>query len=130
MAHCKTTASKKVVFEPLDILESMRQLLERPQETHCDGKNAGYFLRTLKWMPAVLGYHDAPLYFGKQTPLGSRGCMQKVHVVLYEKPMTDGICRIHHIHHASDATSMFNASIQDSAHEALMSLCNENAQTL
>jgi hypothetical protein len=67
MARCKTTACKKVVFKPLEVPESMRWLLERPQEAHYDGKNAGYFLRTLIWMLSVFGYHDAPLYFGKQT---------------------------------------------------------------
>jgi hypothetical protein len=69
MARHKTTAHKKVVFKQLEVPESMRWLLERSQEAHCDGKNARYFLRTLKWMLSVFGYHNAPLYFGKQTPL-------------------------------------------------------------
>jgi hypothetical protein len=69
MAHCRTTANKKVVFKPIEFLENMRWLLERPQEAHHDGKNAGYFLRTLKWILSIFGYQDTPLYFGNQTPL-------------------------------------------------------------
>jgi hypothetical protein len=79
----------------------MRWLLERPQEAHCDRKNAGHLTRTLKWMLLVFGYHDAPLYSGNQTLLWSRGYMWKVHVVLNDKPATDRICHIHRIHHAS-----------------------------
>jgi hypothetical protein len=60
----------------------MRCLLVRQQEADYNRKNAGYFPRTLKWMLLVFGYHDAPLYFGKQTPLQSRGYMWEVHVVL------------------------------------------------
>jgi hypothetical protein len=71
MARHKTTTHKKVVFKPLEVPESMRWLLERPHEAHYDGKNVGYFLRTLKWMLSIFGYHDAPLYFGKQTLLQS-----------------------------------------------------------
>jgi hypothetical protein len=48
MARHKTTTHKKVVFKPLEVPESMRWLLERPHEAHYDGKNVGYFLRTLK----------------------------------------------------------------------------------
>jgi hypothetical protein len=111
MARRKTTAHKKVVFKPLKVPESMKWLLEGPQEAHCDGKNAVHFPRTLKWMHSVFGYHDAPLYFGKQTLLRSRGYMWKVHVVLYEKPTTDGICRIRHIHHASVPRATLNVGI-------------------
>jgi hypothetical protein len=75
MARRKTTAHKKVVFKSLEVPESMRWLLERAQEANCGEKNAGYFLRTLKWMLSVFGYHDAPLYFRKQAPLRSRGYM-------------------------------------------------------
>jgi hypothetical protein len=75
MTHRKTTAHKKVVFKPLEVAKRMRWMLERPQEAHYDGKSAGYFMRTLKWMLSVSGYHDTPLYFVKQTPLWSRGCM-------------------------------------------------------
>jgi hypothetical protein len=130
MAHCKTTAREKVVFKPLKVPESMRWLLERPQEAHCDGKNVGYFLRTLKWMLSIFGYHDAPLYFGKQTPLRSRGYMWKVHVVLYEKPTTNGICHICRIHHASAPRDIVNTGIRDATHQALMALHSEKAQTL
>jgi hypothetical protein len=50
--------------------------------------------------------------------------------VLYEKPTTDGIRRIHGIHHASAPRATFNASIWDAACEVLMALRNETAQTL
>jgi hypothetical protein len=56
--------------------------------------------------------------------------MWKVHVVLYEKPTTDGIRHIHRIHHASTPRATFNAGIQDAVREARMDLCNEKAQTL
>jgi hypothetical protein len=130
MARRKITTHKKVVFKSLEVPESMRWLLERAQEAHCDEKNAWYFLRTLKWILSVFGYHDAPLYFRKQTPLWSRGYMWEVHVVLYEKPMTDGIRCIHVIHHASAPRDTFNAGIWDAVREVLMTLRNETAQTL
>jgi hypothetical protein len=97
---------------------------------HNNGKNARYFPRTLKWMLSVFGCHDAPFYFGKQTPLQSRGYMWEVHVVLYEKPTTDRICRIHHIHHACAPRATFNAGILDVACQAMMALRSEKAQTL
>jgi hypothetical protein len=50
--------------------------------------------------------------------------------VLYEKPTTDGIHRIHRIHHASTPRSPFNAGIWDAAHQALMALHSKKAQTL
>jgi hypothetical protein len=100
-----------VVFKPFEVLESIRWLLERPQEAHYDGKNVGYFLRTLKRMLSVFGYHNAPLYLGKQTPLRSKGYMWEMHVVLYEKPMTDRICHTHRIHHASAPRANSNAGI-------------------
>jgi hypothetical protein len=81
-------------------------------------------------MLLVFGYHDAPLYFGKQNPLQSRGYMWKVHVVLYEKPTTDGIYRILHIHHASTPRATFNAGIWDAACQAMIALRSEKAQTL
>jgi hypothetical protein len=40
--------------------------------------------------------------------------------------MTDGIRRIHH---ASTPRATFNAGIRDAAHEALMALHNEKAQS-
>jgi hypothetical protein len=119
-----------VVFKPFEVLESIRWLLERPQEAHYDGKNVGYFLRTLKRMLSVFGYHNAPLYLGKQTPLRSKGYMWEMHVVLYEKPMTDRICHTHRIHHASAPRANSNAGIRDAAHQALMALHSEKVQTL
>jgi hypothetical protein len=130
MARHKTTAHKKVVFKPLEVPKIMRWLLERPQEAHCDEKIAGYFLWTLKWMLSVFGYHDAPLYFRKHSLLHSRGYMWEVHVVLYEKPMNDGIHHIHRIHHASTPRATFNVGIQDATRQALMALHSEKAQTL
>jgi hypothetical protein len=115
------------VFKPLKVLESMRwYLLERSQEAH-DGKNAWYFSRTLKWMLLVICYHDTPFYFGKQTPLQSRGYMWEVHVVLYEKHTIDRIRRIRRIHHASAPRATFNIGIQDAARQVMMALCSEKA---
>jgi hypothetical protein len=130
MARCKTTARKKVVFKPLEVLESMKWVLERPHEAHCDGKNTGYFPRTLKWMLSVFGYHDTPLYFGKQILLRSRGDMWEVHVVLCEKPTTDGIRRICRIHHAYAPMATFNAGIRGATHQVLMTLHSEKGQAL
>jgi hypothetical protein len=81
-------------------------------------------------MLSVFGYHNVPLYFGKQTTLRSKGNMWEVHVVLYEKPMTDKICHIHRIHHASAPRATFNAGIWDAAREAPMALRKKKAQTL
>jgi hypothetical protein len=105
-------------------------LLERPLEADCDGTNAGYFLRTLKWMLSFFGYHDAPLYIRKQTQLWSRGYMWEVHILLHEKPTTDGICRICRIHHFYTLRATFNTGIRDAACQALMALRSEKAQTL
>jgi hypothetical protein len=53
--------------------------------------------------------------------------MWEVHVVLYEKPMIDGIHHIQRIHHASAPRATFNAGIWDAAHQALMALCSKTA---
>jgi hypothetical protein len=81
-------------------------------------------------MLSVFGYHNAPLYLGKQTPLRSKGYMWEMHVVLYEKPMTDRICHTHRIHHASAPRANSNAGIWDAAHQALMALHSEKVETL
>jgi hypothetical protein len=68
-----------------------------PMESHSDGQDAGYFLRTLRTVLLVLGSSEPLLFI--RTPRLPRGNLYlcHVHVVIYERPMTDCICRIHQV---------------------------------
>jgi hypothetical protein len=70
-------------------------MLERPLESHNDGKVAGYFLIELRSLLNNLDYHAKPLYNDKKTPLHSMGYKWEVHMVLYKTPRGTRECHVH-----------------------------------
>jgi hypothetical protein len=86
-------------------------MLERPSESHGDGRTAGYFSRELRSLLCTLDYHAETLYIGKKTPLRSKGYKWEVHVVMYEKPRGTGERRVRRVHHASAPRSTFAVGI-------------------
>jgi hypothetical protein len=65
-------------------------MLERPSESHDDGRTAGYFLRESRSQLRTLDNRAKPPYIGNKTPLCSKGYRWEEHVVLYEKPRGTG----------------------------------------
>jgi hypothetical protein len=105
-------------------------MLERPSESHDDERIAGYFPRELRSLLCTLDYHGEPLYFGKMTPLRSKGYKWEVHVVLYEKPRGTGERRVRRVHHASAPRATFVAGIHDATRWALMILYHQESVVL
>jgi hypothetical protein len=68
-----------------------------PTESHCDGQRAGYFLMTLQTLLLLLGYGEPPLFIGTLRLLCGNTYLWHIRVVIYEKSMTDRICRIHQV---------------------------------
>jgi hypothetical protein len=107
MVRMKLTARKHV-----------RALLRRnavPTESHSDGQNAGYFLRTLRTMLLVLGSSELPLFIGTPRLLRVNSYLWRVHVVIYERPTIDRIRRIRQVVEAPALRWIFEASIREAA---------------
>jgi hypothetical protein len=107
MVRMKLTARKHV-----------RALLRRnvvPTESHSDGQNAGYFLRTLRTMLLVLGSSELPLFIGTPGLLRVNSYLWRVHVVIYERPTIDRIRRIRQVVEAPALRWIFEASIREAA---------------
>jgi hypothetical protein len=68
-----------------------------PTESHSDGQNARYFLRTLWTVLLALGYSEPLLFIGVPRLLRRNSYLWHMHVIIYERPMTDHIHRIHHV---------------------------------
>jgi hypothetical protein len=66
-----------------------------PMESHSDGQNAGYFPRTMRTVLLELGSSEPPLFIGTLRLLCGNLYLWRVHVVIYERPMTDHIRHIH-----------------------------------
>jgi hypothetical protein len=93
MARAKLTVRKHVSAPP------HRNVA--PTESHSDGQNAGYFLRTLQTMLLALGYSEPPLFIGALRLLHRNSNLWRVRVIIYERPTTDHIHCIHHMVEAS-----------------------------
>jgi hypothetical protein len=111
MARMKLTARKHV-----------RALLHRnvvPIESHSDGQYAGYFPRTLRTVLLALGSSEPPLFI--RTPRMLRGNLYlwHVYVVIYERPTTDRIHRIHQVVEAPTPRWTFEGGTREAAREAL-----------
>jgi hypothetical protein len=87
-----------------------------PMESHSDGQNAGYFLRTLRSMLLALGSSEPPLFIG--TPRLLRGNS-------YLWLTIDHIHRIHQVVEAPAPRWTFEAGMREAAHEALAVLRHE-----
>jgi hypothetical protein len=81
MVRVKLTARKHVHAAP------RRNVV--PTDSHSDGQNAGYFLRTLRTMLLALGYSELPLFIGVPRLLRGNSYLWCVRVIIYERPTTD-----------------------------------------
>jgi hypothetical protein len=65
-----------------------------PTESHDDGQNVGYFLRTLQTVLLVLVSSEPPLFIRTPRLLHGNSYLCRVRVVIYVRPTADRICRI------------------------------------
>jgi hypothetical protein len=111
MARVKLTARKHVRAPPC------RNAV--PTESHSDGQCAGYFPRTLWTVLLALGYSEPPLFIGVLKLLRGNSYIWRVCVIIYERPMTDHIRRIHHTVEATTLRWTFKGGMREAAREAL-----------
>jgi hypothetical protein len=130
MAHCKTIARKEVMRVQSKRHPKVEWMLERPSESHGDGRTVGYFPRELRSLLYTLDYHAEPLYVGKKTPLHNKGYKWEVHVVLYEKPRGTRERHVHRVHDASALRATFVVGIRDAARQPLMVLRHQESTIL
>jgi hypothetical protein len=122
MSMMKLTARKHVCVPP------RRDAV--PIESHSDGQDAGYFLRTLWTMLLALGSNEPPLFIGTPRLLCGNSYLWRVRVVIYEWPITDCIRRIHHVVEALALRWTFEAGMREVAHEALAVLRHEAGEQM
>jgi hypothetical protein len=111
MAKVKLTVRKHVRAPP------RRNVV--PTESHSDGQNVGYFLRTLWTVLIALGYSEPPLFIGVLRLLRGNSYLWHAQVIIYERPTTDHICHIHHVVEATTPRWTFEGGIREAAREAL-----------
>jgi hypothetical protein len=111
MARVKLTARKHVRAPP------RRNVV--PTESHSDGQNARYFLRTLRTMLLALGYSETPLFIGVLRLLHENSYLWRVWLIIYERPTTDHIHRIRHVVEATTPRWTFEGGMREVAPEAL-----------
>jgi hypothetical protein len=112
MARMKQTARKHVCAP------SRRNVV--PTESHSDGQNAGYFPRTLRTVLLALGSSDPQLFIRTPRLLHGNSYLWCVHVVIYERPMTDHIRRIHQVVEAPTPMWTFEVGMREVVREALV----------
>jgi FtsZ-binding cell division protein ZapB len=117
MARVKLTARKHVRMPP------RRNVV--PTESHSDGQNDGYFLRTLRTVLLALGYSEPPLFIGVPRLLHGNSYLWCVWVIIYERTMTDQIRRIRHVVEATTPRWTFEGGMREAAREALELLQHE-----
>jgi hypothetical protein len=84
-------------------------------ESHSDGQNVGYFLRTLWTMLLALGYSKPPLFIGVLRLLRGNSYLWHVRVIIYERPTTDHIHRIRHVVEATTPWWTFEGAMREAA---------------
>jgi hypothetical protein len=94
-------------------------------ESHSDGQNAGFFLMTLRTMLLELGSSEPLLFIKTLRVLCGNSYLWRVRVVIYERLMTDRICRICQVVEAPAPRSVFEVGMREAAHEALTILRHE-----
>jgi hypothetical protein len=94
-------------------------------ESHNDGQNVGYFLRTLRTVILALGSSEPPLFIGTSRLLRQNSYLWCVCVVIYEGPMIDHICCIRQVLEVPTKRWMFEAGMREAAREALAILRHE-----
>jgi hypothetical protein len=111
MARVKLTARKHVHAPP------HRNVV--PTESHSDGQNVGYFLRTLRTVLLALGYSEPPLFVSVTRLLRGNLYLCRVCVIIYERPMTNHIYHIRHMVEATTPRWTFEGGMREAAREAL-----------
>jgi hypothetical protein len=76
-------------------------------------------------MLLALGYSEPLLFIGVLRLLCGNSYLWHVHVIIYESPMTDHICRIHHVVEATTPRWTFEGGMREAAREALALLQHE-----
>jgi hypothetical protein len=90
-----------------------------PTESHSDGQCAGYYPRTLQTLLLALVYSEPPLFVGTPRLLRGNSYLWCVHMIIYERPMTDHIHHIRHVVEASTPRWTFEGGMREAAQEAL-----------
>jgi hypothetical protein len=111
MAEAKLIARKHIRAPP------RRNVV--PTESHNDGQIPGYFPRTLRTVLLALGYSEPTLFIGVLRLLRGNLYLWRVCVIIYERPTTDHICRIHHVVEATTPRWTFKVGMREAAQEAL-----------
>jgi hypothetical protein len=88
-------------------------------ESHNDDQNARYFPRTLRTVLISLGYSEPPLFVGVLRLLYGNSYLWCVHVIMYERPMTDHIPYIRHVVEATTPRWTFEGGMREATREAL-----------
>jgi hypothetical protein len=122
MARMKLTARKHVRAA------SSRNVV--PTESHSDGRDASYFLRTLRAVLLALDSSKPPLFFGTLRLLRGNSYLWHVRVVIYERPTADRIRRICQVVEAPAPRWTFEAGMREAAHEALAVVRDEADGTI
>jgi hypothetical protein len=117
MARVKLTARKHIRAPPRRNVG--------PTESHSDGQNDAYFLRTLRTVLLALGYSEPPLFISVLRLLHGNSYHWRVRVIIYERPMTDHIHRIRHVVEATTPRWTFEGGMGEAAREALALLQHE-----
>jgi hypothetical protein len=86
-----------------------------PMESHSDGQNVGYFLRTLRTVLLALGYSEPLLFVGVPRPLHGNLYLWRVRVIINERPTTDCIHRIRHVVEATTPRWTFEGGMREAA---------------
>jgi hypothetical protein len=117
MARMKLTVRKHVRVPP------RRNVV--PTESHNDGQDVGYFLRTLWTVLLALGSSEPLLFIGTPRLQPGNSYLWRVRVVIYERPKTDRIHCIRQVVEAPAPRWIFEASMREAAHKALVVLRHE-----
>jgi hypothetical protein len=96
-----------------------------PTESHSDGQDTSYFPRILWTVLLALGSSEPPLFIGTPRLLRRNSYLWHVRVVIYERPTTNRIRRIHQIVEAPAPRRTFEADMREAACEALAVLHHE-----
>jgi hypothetical protein len=73
----------------------------------------------------ALGHSEPPLYVGVLRLLRGNSYLCRVRVIIYERPTTDHIHRIHHVVEATTPRCTFEGGMREAAREALVLLQHE-----
>jgi hypothetical protein len=117
MARAKLTARMHVHMPP------HRNVV--PTKSHSDGQSVGYFPRTLWTVLLALGYSEPPLFIRVPRLLCGNSYLWHVCVIIYERPTTNHIHRIHYIVEAITPRWTLEGGMGEVTREALALLQHE-----